>query len=180
MNSDSPTRLREAILYVCQNCNEDDSFASTKLNKILWLADTRAYLDLGRPLTGSEYLRLPNGPAPYGMAPAQRAMIAAQELEVQVLPCFDFEQKKPIAKRPANMAAFNPGEISHLDFAIQYFWGMSARAVSELSHENSIGWQIVDDGDLIPWETAFLSNAPMTPEEGAHGLDLAGRFGWAV
>ncbi len=180
MRSDTLHRLREAILYVCQKCKGDERFSATKLNKILWLADTRAYLELGQPLTGSEYIRLPYSPAPYEMPQVQRSMISSNDLEVQITPCFDYAQKIPVAKRDADASCFRADEIAHLDFAIQYFWGMSSRAVSELSHENCIGWQIMDDGDLIPWETAFLANAPLTPEESAHGLELAGRFGWAV
>lgn len=180
VNSDSAGRLREAILYVCGKCEDDATFAATKLNKILWLADTRAYLDLGEPLTGSEYIRLPKGPAPLNIPLLLRAMSESGDIEVQEIPCFDYIQKRAVAKRKANVASFTPQQLAHLDFSVTYTWGMSAGAVSDMSHEKSVAWQTLDDGDLLPWPMSFLSNDALTPEESNHGRELSSLYGWNV
>jgi hypothetical protein len=61
---DGEARLRELILYIAARCERDPRFGATKLNKILLFADFLAYFRRRRPITGVEYMRLPNGPAP--------------------------------------------------------------------------------------------------------------------
>ena len=46
-------RLGELILYVASKCTEDQLFGATKLNKILWRSDFRAYAKHGEPITAS-------------------------------------------------------------------------------------------------------------------------------
>ena len=56
-------RLVEAIHYTCTKASGDPTkLTQIKLNKVLWYADSYAYLQYGAPITGDTYLRKPFGP----------------------------------------------------------------------------------------------------------------------
>ena len=61
---DPDRRLAELILYIAEKCEHDPGFGAVKLNKILAFADFSSYFETGKPITGAEYMRLPQGPAP--------------------------------------------------------------------------------------------------------------------
>jgi hypothetical protein len=63
------SRLREAALYVMTRCANAEAFGLVKLNKILWRADFKAYAARRVPVTGRQYQRLAQGPAPVEMLP---------------------------------------------------------------------------------------------------------------
>lgn len=62
-------RLREAVLYVSNACRDAERFGLVKLNKIIWRADFESFAQRGQPVTGRQYQRLPQGPAPVEMLP---------------------------------------------------------------------------------------------------------------
>lgn len=57
-------RLRELVVYISEKSEHDQHCGATKLNKILYHSDFRAFERFGVPLTGASYFRLPKGPAP--------------------------------------------------------------------------------------------------------------------
>src|SRR4051794_38756976 len=67
--SDIPAveRLRELIVYIAAQSAYDQKFGVTKLNKLLWWSDTRAFGVRHRPISGATYIRLPQGPVPDGI-----------------------------------------------------------------------------------------------------------------
>src|SRR6478672_8661822 len=70
-------RLREAVLYVSNACTEAERFGLVKLNKIIWRADFESFAQRGQPVTGRQYQRLPQGPAPIEMKPVLNEMLRA-------------------------------------------------------------------------------------------------------
>ena len=49
-------KFKQLVHYVIWN-GKRDWFGATKLNKVLWFADARAYVLTGRPITGATYIR---------------------------------------------------------------------------------------------------------------------------
>src|SRR5438034_11290020 len=76
-------RFRELVLYICEKCAADPKFGATKLNKILYFADFLAYAEFGEPITGVEYQKIANGPAPRRLLPIREEMIKAGDLAIQ-------------------------------------------------------------------------------------------------
>ena len=62
-------KLRELIVYISWRSRKDPNFGAIKLNKLLFFADTAAYRELGKSITGSEYQHLPEGPCPRRILP---------------------------------------------------------------------------------------------------------------
>ncbi len=51
-------KFRELILFIARETKDDRSCGATKLNKILFYSDFRAYEQLGRSITGECYQNL--------------------------------------------------------------------------------------------------------------------------
>ena len=67
-------RLGELILYIASRCERAQYFGKTKLNKILFYADFLYYKKTGDSITGQEYMRLDQGPAPRRLVPVVEAL----------------------------------------------------------------------------------------------------------
>ena len=73
-------KLRQAILFIAKEGEDDLCLGAVKLNKILYYADVRAYLELHKPITGVVYQHLPEGPAPRALVPTRREMLELEEI----------------------------------------------------------------------------------------------------
>jgi hypothetical protein len=54
---------------------------------------------VGKPVTGQDYQRLPNGPAPRRLLPVQNELIQNGEAVPQICDCHGYVQKRLIALR---------------------------------------------------------------------------------
>ena len=174
MNGDA--KLRELILYISARCESDPRFGATKLNKILLFADFTSYFRRRRPVTGVEYMRLPNGPAPRRLKPITAEMESVGELVMRTVQDGKFEQKRVVPLRPPNLSLFSAEDIAIVDEMIHRCWGRTAKAVSELSH--GIAWKVAGDREAIPYEAVFLSDEPLTEYDITRTHELAKQFGW--
>src|SRR5258708_16579429 len=117
---ENESRYRELVLYVCQKCATDPKFGATKLNKILYFADFLAYAQLGEPITGFEYQKLPNGPAPRRLVPIREEMVKDRELALQYVKLVNGHvQERPVGLRAARLSVFTPEQISLVDGVIE-------------------------------------------------------------
>ena len=174
MNSDN--RLRELILYIAEKCESDRRFGATKLNKILAFADFYSFFRHGRPVTGAEYMRLPNGPAPRRMKWLLTQMENDGEIVIQQIEDGKFVQQRVIPRRSANRDLFTGREIEIVDEMIRAFWGATAKRLSAFSH--GIAWRVADDKGLIPYEAVFLSDDPIDEYDIVRTRELNRRFKW--
>lgn len=169
-------RLRELILYISTRCERDHRFGATKLNKILAFADFTAYFRRHVPITGVEYMRLPQGPVPRRLKPIAADMERKNDIKMRTVQDGKFEQKRIVPLRPARLGLFSADDIAIVDEIIQMLWGRTAKAVSEFSH--GIAWRVASDGERIPYEAVFLSDEALTDYDIARTHELARRFGW--
>lgn len=160
---ESDARLRELILYVSQKSSDDPRFGATKLNKILYFADFIAYRLHGKPITGAEYQRLSWGPAPKRLRPIRDRMVEDRELAVEERKFYEREQHRTVALRDPDIGVFSREEIALVDEIIRVLWEHTGSDVSRLSH--TVAWEIVDDGESIPYEAAHLSPESLTQED---------------
>ena len=171
-------RLRELILYVSDKCSQDSTFGAVKLNKILYFSDFFSFQQFGEPITGAEYMRLGRGPAPRRMLPVRAQMEVAGELVIQEGEYFGYPQQRPIPLRKADVGLFTARDIALVDDVIQALWNRAASEVSVLSHD--IAWRAARDKESIPYEAAFLSDAPLDQSDIDRAKELIAQHGWRV
>ena len=157
---DGNARLREMILYVSQKCCDDPTFSATKLNKILFYADFFSYFRYGAPVTGVEYMKLPNGPAPRQLVPVRDQMVEDKDIAIQKKAYFKYVQHRICPLREPDTNAFSARDILLVDEAIEMLHGKSAKDVSEESHGRA--WRIAKDQESIPYQAIFLSDDDLT------------------
>jgi Antitoxin SocA-like, Panacea domain len=171
-------KFAELMLYVAREAADDPTFGAVKLNKVLFYADFGAYAELGQPVTGARYQRLHFGPAARAMLPVQNELIRFGHAALEFENYFGLKQSRLVPKRDPDLSQFSQRELDLVDRAIKTFWGMDATSLSQLSHDESKGWQIVQDGEDIPYGSVFLSTEE--PPGGAIelGQRLASQHGW--
>jgi hypothetical protein len=169
-------RFKELILYISQKCAHDKKFGSTKLNKILFYSDFLAYGNLGEPITGFEYQRLEQGPAPRKLLPIRKAMIKRGELGLQEVRLQGAKaQIRTVNLRSPDLKVFTASQIAIVDSVIEALRDADADAVSELSHRMA-GWKAAHFKETIPYETVFISADPPTEADTQRGLEIAREF----
>lgn len=146
-------KFTELMVYVATRMANDASFGATKLNKVMFFADFWHYAQYGRPITGAEYQKLINGPAPRRLLPVQDAL--------------SYQQKRFVPLREPNLAIFTAQEIDFVDHVINILRDSTATRVSQLSHQLA-AWQMAEVGGTIPYNAIFIYNGPVTDNDHEH------------
>lgn len=161
-------RLAEAILRVCALCAHEPAFSLTRLGAILFDADFEAFARRGRSVTGAAYQRQAAGPAPVGLARQLGVLERTGALRFGHDQALGPAECRPIALRPANLCLFDAEDLAFLDRA----------AARPSKTKTRTLWRTRQDGDLIPYEAAWLSDAPVSAAEVARTRALAAVHGW--
>jgi hypothetical protein len=170
---DQDVKLRELILLFAELSEGDLSFGATKLNKQLFFADATAYLTTGKTITGQEYQRLPQGPAPRRMPPVVETMKEQGELAERPTRYHGFAQRRFFALREADPDVFTPEELDIAFRVLNQYRNWNASDMSRASHE-CLAWQLLDDGETIPFQMLLIGDRDVTPRERRRGEDLEG------
>lgn len=164
-------KLRELILLLADWCQADPKFGAIKLNKLLFHADFSAFLTHGEPITGQDYFKLPQGPAPRRLKAITEATIKRGEFAWQEMPYYGRTQKKPVALRSPDLSKFSGADVNLIRQTVEKFWKLSATEISDQSHI-FLGWKAAHLKESIPYETALVSRRPPTDHERKRGLRL--------
>jgi hypothetical protein len=171
-------RFRELIVYISGRCASDPHFGTTKLNKILYHADFRAFERFGVPLTGMKYFKLPFGPAPKAMLPVLGELEAEGAISRDPPPKGEHDQRKTYARREAHMDHFTEDEIDLIEEVIQELAPHTATKVSADSH--GVAWKARHMRDEIPYEAAFLLDESPTADDIMEARELNSRYEWGL
>lgn len=151
-------KLTELLLYVAERLLPDTSGGATKLNKVLYFADFAHLRRTGSPITGAEYRKLRHGPAPRRLKPIRDLLVEHSDVEISMEDFLGYTVHRLVPKRAADTSVFSESELATIDKVIGDLEGLTARQVSDLSHEEA-GWRLVEFGDTIPYESALLGAA---------------------
>lgn len=173
----SAQRFRELIVYISQQSVRDPHFGATKLNKILYHSDFRAFERFGVPLTGVRYFRLPQGPAPRALLPVRQELEREGAIAVYRVDLGEgYTQHRTKALRAPVLEHFTRDELDVVDEVIRELWNQNAAEVSNASHD--IRWRTLEHKDNLPYEFAFLSDDGVTESDLKRTRELATELGW--
>ena len=171
-------KFRQLLLYFSKRGRDEGVvIGSTKLNKLLFFADFRTYAELGAPATGARYQRLEYGPAARAMLPVRAELVEDGDAHFDEQPQ-DELSAVVVPDVEANLDAFTPDERRIADAVFDELCELTTTAASDLSHHRSAGWNVMGDGDDIPYESAFISTDPPPDEAVELGRRLAKQYGW--
>jgi uncharacterized phage-associated protein len=149
-------KFKELILYLADQSGEDPGFAMTKLNKLLYFCDFEAYRRTGRSITGARYQKLEWGPAAREFLPLHEELLREERARIERRRRGPYEQTVTVSTG-AQTEHFSEEEFAVISSVLTRLRPFDATGVSELSHDESPGWNAADEFEVIPYETARIS-----------------------
>lgn len=168
-------KLGELMLYIAERSECDPQFGAIKLNKILFYSDFTVYWKRRESITGQEYMKLKNGPAPRRLLPVQETLINEGRAAIKRTKNYGYTQNRLIALQEPDLSLFSAEEIAEVDRIIAALTDYTGSQASDLSHR-FVGWKAAGDRESIPYSTVFLSNREPTADEHERGLKIAQRL----
>lgn len=154
------------LLFISERSEGDERFGAVKLNKLLFYSDFSAFLLHGKSITGQEYQKLENGPAPRRLLWVRRELVKQKALAIRKVEYFNRHQDRTFALREPDLCCFTAEQIALVTRIIHENWNCNATEISERSHRFH-GWEDAKPGETIPYEVALVSNRPPTAKEAA-------------
>jgi len=151
----------ERFAYVViQLCSDLGEVCTTTINKLLFYADFLNFKTATVSLTGTAYRRLPYGPVPTdydGLLSKMEYEGLVTREEIAFPSGYTGYYYKPGQNSGSIHVRLNKHESNVLAYIVQEFRSVSAKEISERSHQEA-AWIDTPDKDLISYEKAqFLT-----------------------
>ncbi len=165
-------KLAELLLCLADRLADQPAAGSTKLNKLMFFSEFAHVREHGRPITGAEYQRLAHGPAPRRLVPIRDRLLEAGDAELRDEVFVGRVQERLVPRRTPDLSRFTETELATINEVVDQLGKRTETELSDLSHREP-AWNLVAEGETIPYETAFLRPGPAGPR--VHARDLAAR-----
>lgn len=147
-------KFKEVFLYILGKIGAKPNIGETALYKIFYFIDFDFYEKYGKSLTGATYMRNHHGPTPKQFKPVADEMIRTGEIERVSSKYFQYEQKKYLPHRSANLSLLNAIEKEHIDDILARLSDKNGTELREYSHED-VPWFATEDQDDISYDLVF-------------------------
>ena len=162
----------ELLLYVAKSLKDDPAGGAVKLNKVLFFAEFAHVRAHGRPITGAEFQKLRHGPAPRRLVPVRDELLAAGQARVELGTYLGYRQDRLVPLREPDLEALTSEELEIVDQVLHELRGRTGAEASDLSHEE-MGFRLVEEGETIPFTTAYLRPPVVSERMRRHAAKLA-------
>lgn len=173
-NQKARDKLRELVLYIAGQCENDETFGAVKLNKILFYADFISFAEYGEPITGVRYKKYSLGPVPTILKRVREEMKDKGEIVIRNKAYYGGTQHRLIPVREPDFSKLKARDIALVDYIIRAAADHSGREMSKLSHDRA--WSNASEGEAIPYEAAFVSDEPLTERDIAIADDMIAEY----
>ena len=163
-------KLKTLVQHVCHKVANPHDLGKTKLNKILFYSDIEAYLSLGRPITGEEYVKHQYGPVSRHLDEVldslqEERLIAISEASGYHAYIGAYNQKLFHGLKKPRLDAFSADEISIADDMVTTI-AQQHTAQSISGHSHDVIWKSAQIGETLPYYTAFAHTlGEVTPDD---------------
>jgi uncharacterized phage-associated protein len=173
-------RFKNLLLYVATRLADDPTFGETKLNKVLFFSDFEAYRLLGAPITGASYQKNKYGPTARLYTVMRDELVRWDQLEVERRLIVDHVQDVIAPKNvEPNLDEFTANQMKIVDRVIDEMREYNNTEVSDLSHQRSAGWNMVEFSETIPYRTAIMATREIPEEDVERARLVAVERDWA-
>ncbi len=156
-------KFKNLILYVC-SVSEPEKLGAVKLNKVLWLADFRAFYALNNPITGARYVKRQFGPVPGGITSVLHELERERRISISTQPFHGRDKVEYRVHGPVDVTRFSDRELAIVKEAIRFVTEEhTAKSISKLSHDHI--WQAAEDGEELPYSTVFAVPGQITDDD---------------
>jgi len=145
------------VHYIIWKCPDKAKLGSVKLHKILWKSDTSFFLRHGHPITGTRYVKGPNGPMTPALNVARDDLAKAGAIRFWRDRQFAGKYAKDVYEvlRPASESFLSTDEKQTVDFWInEICLKHTAESISDETH--GVAWEIARMGEEMPVQVALV------------------------
>jgi len=147
-------KFKEVLLYILSKAGAKPNIGETAIYKLLYFIDFDYYEKYEEQLIGANYIKNHYGPTPVIFKKLTEEMIADNELEVIEKTYYEFNQRKYLPRRCADLSKISAREIKHIDEELDRLSNKNAGELSELSHKD-VPWITAKEGETIEYEGVF-------------------------
>ena len=158
------SKFWELLLYVAAESEDDIRFGVTKLNRILYCSDFKAFAILGCAITGATYRKRDRSPVPDELTGVLREMEAEGEIQRVEQRDLNLLLKRILPLRPPDLSVFSDRELEIVDRVILELRTLDAAQSRLLSHLD-VAWRIARYDEVIPYHSAYISDRRPTHQE---------------
>lgn len=152
-------KLKETFLYILEKIGALPNIGEAVICKILYFIDFDYYEKYEEQLIGATYIKNHHGPTPVAFTEIVKQMENDNDLVQVVKKYFQYDQKKYLPRRKANLSIFSAREKELIDAEIERFKDFNASKIKEYSHKD-VPWIGSADLQPISYEAVFYR----TPE----------------
>jgi hypothetical protein len=158
-------KFKALVHYICWRCSDaPEKLGATKLNKILWLSDARAFYESGESITGSRYVKRQFGPVPAAIVPVVQELEAEGIITVEDTPYYNRRKREYRVHTPASSDFLNEEQKKIVEGTIRVVCDEhTATSISDASHDHI--WKAAKDGEDLPHYTIFAQPESLTDED---------------
>jgi uncharacterized phage-associated protein len=147
-------KFANTVLYLVKHCPDEPGL--TKLLKLLYFADFGHYRKHLRPITGVEYVALPQGPVPNDYKDLFDELEANGAIVRREVPVFGLSKPKVEieALQEPNEAGFAESEREVLEEVLRKHGNESGKTLSDRAHADgpwSLAWDPENRGQPVPY-----------------------------
>jgi hypothetical protein len=149
-------KFKALLHYIIWRAGDRDGFGATKLYKVLWFSDARAFMLTKTPITGEIYIREKFGPLP------KHGISAIDELQREgaIRVWNDRYFNKPFRRfkslRSPDRVRLTDEQRQIVEYWIEHIaTEHTATSISEESHD--LAWEIAKLGEEIPYAAIFAT-----------------------
>ena len=169
-----PDKLEELVLHISAMSENDSRFGSTKLNKLVWAADFKAFCETGRTITGAPYQKGKYGPIPRAMPIILERLKKEGRLTLEKTPISNKDGARPRAKARPDLSSFSQRDLGFVDKVIAENFGKTGTKMSRESHER-LAYKVAAEGETIPFAAWLIRTREPSNKEKKQGLELAAK-----
>lgn len=144
-------------LYIIKKSQENVNFGKTLFWKILYFSDFDFYERFDSSITGDDYFRLPHGPAPSSFDQVISKLRQKKLVKEFKVDRAGNKQIRYFLTEDFEPASLSPEEKKEIERNVERLRGMTARQVSEYSHQD-MPYKATSDGEQIDYELVFYRN----------------------
>lgn len=152
-------KLKETFLYILEKIGALPNIGEAVICKILYFIDFDYYEKYEEQLIGATYIKNHHGPTPVAFTEIVKQMEHDNDLVSVVKKYFQYDQKKYLPRRKADLFIFSAREKELIDAEIERFKDFNASKIKEYSHKD-VPWIGAVDLQPINYEAVFYR----TPE----------------
>jgi len=152
-------KLKETFLYILEKIGALPNIGEAVICKILYFIDFDYYEKYEEQLIGAIYIKNHHGPTPAAFTEIVKQMESDNDLVHVVKKYFQYDQKKYLPRRKADLSIFSAREKELIDVEIEKFKDFNASKMEEYSHKD-VPWMGAKYMQPISYEAVFYR----TPE----------------